>query len=671
MPPAFVMPGQPRQYGMPLKGVIPLQPPSFLWPEESISKLGKPDADHLVPAPPATQPPVGQYPQAPIYDLNLTMDRSYRRGYRYAAPFLVADKAIERERMLNILVPPNIFPARYDLDSEKFIADPIPGMVKVPLGLPLVHLVDGDLNRAVTVVCVHTLESLMQYDEGAQVQKLVARLLQLTWGTNPSDSEPGIPGIFELEGMQKNLRSKKAQHPGTLSGDGSYNLASTHGEGEGYGIFMPAVQTNTPQATRSISEILRILHRCYRLIMPLCVSRREWEMMEFNGRLNNVPSAGGLAPGPTSCQVNGSSTANVVEIPDINTFAFSDHTAHIVDLEDILRGSVKDAHLREGRLLDSIGEQGTNHGDFKDAISGFTLFVLIFRLPPGSDLGPFIWNRGGVYLRENDVTIIFTSFKGLDIHSGHPPTFIKSIRNAWVTMDEANKLYKLAGNQFRCGYVLYPSMAATAHNTQIAYAPSLRFLHSPAYNPRDQSRRNFALHGETVLGDLGSRANRLGLEGVYCLANYLKLCRLKLEININTLLSNITYVDEHGVTQHLEKALFDIDDDEAYEVVCLYQRYFAWQQQLLDQYSLGITKPEFKRRQKAIQDHLAGAIGQQSVILQTPHRLWPISRRQPQDSETTHTITQVINRQPRGSDVCYFAAATPNLLCLVGLDSPG
>ncbi|KAJ7209326.1 hypothetical protein GGX14DRAFT_453426, partial [Mycena pura] len=640
---AFVMPDQPRQYGMPLRGVIPLEPPAFLWPEELISKLGKPDAEQLVPAPPGSQPPVGQYPQAPVYKLNLTLDRSYRRGYLYAAPFLTADKAIERERMLNILVPPNICPARYDLDSAKFIADPIPGMVKLPLGIPLVHHVDGDPNRAVTVVCAHTLESLMQYEEGGQVQELVARLLQLTWGTNPTESEPGIPGIFELEGMQTNLRSKKAHCTGTLPGDGSFNLASTHGEGEGYGSFMPAVQTNTPQATRSIAEILQILHKCYRLIMPLCVSRREWEMMEFNGRLNNVPSAGGFAPGPTSCQVNGSSTANVVDIPDIAAFAFSEGTEHIIDLEEILRGSVRNARLWAGRLLDSIGEQGLNHGDFKDAIAAFTLFFLMFCLPPGSDLGPFIWNRGGIYLREMDVTILFTSFKGLDIHSGHPPTFIKSIRDAWVSMDEANKLYKLAGNQLRCGYVLYPSMAATAHNTQIAHAPSLHFLHSPAYNPRDKSRRYFSLHGETVLGDLRSRANCLGLEGVYCLANYLILCRLKLEININTLLSSITYPDEHGVIQHLEKALFDIDDDEAYEVVCLYQRYFAWQQQLLDQYSLGITKPEFKRRQKAIQDHLAGVIGQQSVILQTPHRIWP-------EPETTHTITKVINRKPRGSD---------------------
>ncbi|KAJ6591964.1 hypothetical protein B0H10DRAFT_1960641 [Mycena sp. CBHHK59/15] len=80
---------------------------------------------------------------------------------------------------------------------------------------------------------------------------------------------------------------------------------------------MPAVQTNTPEAAAIIKEVLQILHRLYRLIMPLCVSRFEWDMLEFNGIDNNVVVCGGLEPGPTSCQLNASTAANVVDIPEL------------------------------------------------------------------------------------------------------------------------------------------------------------------------------------------------------------------------------------------------------------------------------------------------------------------------------------------------------------------
>ncbi|KAJ7440579.1 hypothetical protein FB451DRAFT_1415077 [Mycena latifolia] len=114
--------------------------------------------------------------------------------------------------------------------------------------------------------------------------------MTLIWGIAKTDTDPGVPGIFELTGMHENLRSKPTAVDlnQMVAGDGSYNLASTHGEGEGHGAFMPAVQTNTPQATVIIKEVLQILHQLYRLIMPLCMSRFEWDMMEFNGIENNV-----------------------------------------------------------------------------------------------------------------------------------------------------------------------------------------------------------------------------------------------------------------------------------------------------------------------------------------------------------------------------------------------
>ncbi|KAJ6618296.1 hypothetical protein B0H10DRAFT_1947682 [Mycena sp. CBHHK59/15] len=288
---AFAKPGGPRQFGMPYMGILPLEPPLhlFRWPAESISKLGKPHLDKLVPAPAALPPTAGCFPQAPIYYLNSEPDHSYRRGWRYAAPFHTSDRQIEHDRMLNIQVPPNLKPACFDLHLCSFHSDPIPGMVKLPLGIPMVHHIN---------VCGHSLDSLMQYDEGEQVKVLTPRLMTLTWGIAKTDTHPGVPGIFELPGMQKNLRSKNVDLSKVTPGDGSYNLASTRGEGEGHGIFMPAVQTNTPEAAAIIKEVLQILHKLYRLIMPLCISCFEWDMLEFNTLENNVVAFGGLEPGP-------------------------------------------------------------------------------------------------------------------------------------------------------------------------------------------------------------------------------------------------------------------------------------------------------------------------------------------------------------------------------------
>ncbi|KAJ6605617.1 hypothetical protein B0H10DRAFT_2195488 [Mycena sp. CBHHK59/15] len=214
-------------------------------------------------------------------------------------------------------VPPNMLPNRFDLDTRSFCSDPIPGMVQLPLGIPMVHHINGDPKRAITIVRAHTLESLMQYEEGEQVKALIPRLMTLSWGVEATGGNPGVPGIFRLPGIKRNLRSKQVDVNSLPLGDGSYNLASTHGEGEGHGNFMPAVQTNTPEAAAIIKEVLQILHRLYRLIMPLCVSRFEWDMLEFNGIDNNVVVCGGLEPGPTSCQLNASTAANVVDIPEL------------------------------------------------------------------------------------------------------------------------------------------------------------------------------------------------------------------------------------------------------------------------------------------------------------------------------------------------------------------
>ncbi|KAJ6488697.1 hypothetical protein C8R47DRAFT_978432 [Mycena vitilis] len=571
-------------------------------------------------APPAPRPVFGCYPQAPEYVLNTELDRSYRRGWRYAAPFHTFNRAQDKQNMLEIQMPPNISPTYYDQDTCSFVADPIPGMVRLPLGIPLVHHIDGNPKHAVTAVCAHSMQTLSEYPEAKEIQQLVPRLIQLTWGTSDSGDNPGVPGIFELDGMQRNLRSKHGDPNKLAPGDGSFNLASTHGEGEGHGHFAPAVQTNTPAAAAIIKEVLQIIHRLYRLIMPLCVSRFEWDMMEFHGYENNVVAFGGLDPGPTSCQLNSSGAAN-----------------------------------RSANLDTSIGPQGSPHGDFKDDALWFTLFVLLFRLPPGSDLGAFFWMRGGIYMRETDEYILFASFKAQDIHSGSAPTYIKE---AMISMEQARELFERFGPQVRCGYVAYASRAATTHSTQLLYTPSLRFLYSPA-DPRQESRKYYATHGDTILGDNGARANRLAREGVYAIKNYFFQSAIDLGLDVDALLRNATYRDTSGISRRLDLPLLDVENDEEYELISLYRQYFFWWTDVISKYSLGVTKSLFKERQKAIKDALSG-IGQHPKSLPTERNI--LSRpRGPQIAltESDPSIASVISRTFSGksSEVCLVALA--------------
>ncbi|KAJ7717191.1 hypothetical protein B0H16DRAFT_1740698 [Mycena metata] len=222
---ALTNPDVPREFGMPFKGVLPLEPPLnlFVWPPESISEQEKPALERLTPAPAAPRPEFGCYPQASEYILNSEPDHSYRAGLTYAAPFNTEDMEIASQQMLNIQMPPNIQPARFDFTTQSFVCDPIPGKVKIPIGIPMVHHINGDPNRAVTIVCAHNLDSLMHY-EGPKVKELIPWLMTLTWGV-ATDTSPRIPGIFELPGLQRNIRSKDVDLTKIATGNGSFNLA--------------------------------------------------------------------------------------------------------------------------------------------------------------------------------------------------------------------------------------------------------------------------------------------------------------------------------------------------------------------------------------------------------------------------------------------------------------
>jgi hypothetical protein len=77
--------------------------------------------------------------------------------------------------------------------------------------------------------------------------------------------------------------------------------------------------------------------------------------------------------------------------------------------------------LLQACLDSALGDQGRSHFDPQDEALTHTLFCLQFRAAPGSDLGTFLWMGGAIYLQELDVYILFTAFKGHDVHCGQPP----------------------------------------------------------------------------------------------------------------------------------------------------------------------------------------------------------------------------------------------------------
>ncbi|KAF7368061.1 hypothetical protein MSAN_00872200 [Mycena sanguinolenta] len=541
--------------------------------------------------------------------------------------------------------------------------------------------------EAVTVVCVHTLETVNAYEEGPEIRDLAKRLVDLTWGQDLSGDRPFRHGIFELPGMKVNLRSKHVDS-NAPAGDGSFNLASTHGEGEGPGHFGPAVQTNTLEAAATIMSILKILHRLYRLVMPLCISRFEWDIMESSGYENNVLAFGGLDPGPPSCQVNSSSAANVINLkmphmgdasvasgpqpPDASgSFSSSPSSSSrrpsveevddeddnpfcqlhpmspftilepvetetpttrdsftLVDLTDLINTEFK----KSGALDASIGPQGQPHGDFKDDPAGFTLFVLLFRLPPGSDMGPFLWMHGAIYVRESDQYILFMAFKGQDIHTGSAPTYIKTLMEDFPSSNLAKELFK------RFGIQPIPSSNSTP-------LPSI-ILFSPA-DSRADKRRYYISHGDTVMGDARARANRLAREGAYALKNYFLQCNIGFGFNVNELLEKSTFVDESGAFQRIEPTPIDIKNDGVYRTLCLYRRFYFWWKSVMSRYSLGVTKPLFKQCQKQIKDILGGS-AQHRKGLPTERNLIRLPHKSNQSSGLIPRIEKIVGRCPNG-----------------------
>ena len=344
---SVLAPSPPRQlYGVPQNlDDVPLTVPDlnsklFMWDEDDICPEGAVLLPHLNCHPPVPDPQGGSYPHAPEFILS-PKTRLYMRGHAYVAAWDTTKKDEDTQRLLCTRMPPNVKPTGSNNGPLKI--ESIPGMIKLIPGVPFVYHLDGDSKQPVTVACLQTPQSLSTYPGiASEVQALTDRLLIRTFGDVQEGRLVQKP-IYQFPGLKRNQRSAKAPE-GSL--DGSFNLTATVGQGEGQGCYMPAAQSLDPDLRLAIADVTSVLHQFYRLIVPRCVSKFEWDVLEFHSRVNNVFGFGGFEPNNTGLQMNVSS-------------GFTS-------------------------LTELIGEhQGAFHTDQHDHTPRYTLLTLCFNLPDG------------------------------------------------------------------------------------------------------------------------------------------------------------------------------------------------------------------------------------------------------------------------------------------------
>ncbi|KAK7461698.1 Chromobox protein 5 [Stygiomarasmius scandens] len=467
------------RYGLPVEQIETVAPPSLLDPEflygdEVLSSDNTLLAPQLLPNPSKSKPPEGfTYPVAPIYTLR--PDKRFRRGYCYSTSVSTAydDKLAEADHLYHTRTPPGVDPVGYDPVRQTFIMAPVEGMIEMPPGVPFTVLLDNVPDREITVACLHTLQSLSHYGmEFPKIADLTAALWKETFGTKTT------PPIWHL-GFKPNKRSAA---PVEGKADGSYSLAATVGEGQGNGVVQPVSQINSPEATIRLHRLLTCLHQLYRLIVPLCISKQEWEVWNMRSNDLNVVSAGGLLPAFTSCQLNVSSGNS------------------------------------GGSLAEFIGDlQGKWHVDAKDDPNSWTLVIGMLRIPPGSATGDFLHARCGLYARvwpdQNGHVYFFFLFKGNDLHSGTAP---KTEPDAWkdfIAKTELDGLYQQVGEENRAVYVLYPSRAAFQRDAGMAMTRRNGFGNEEGVASRVKEKlQSFGDNGFPCLGNWDDMKNRLGWE---------------------------------------------------------------------------------------------------------------------------------------------------------------
>ncbi|KAJ7828528.1 hypothetical protein B0H13DRAFT_2117596 [Mycena leptocephala] len=498
------------------KGIKPQKPTwdDYIYDDSEMSQAPRPVEPILKPPPLqlGDPPPPDNflYPKAGIFTLKKTS--AYQRGYVYAAPYY-REKLLKEDhyRMLRVVPPPQLSPS---LDGKQYIHHPVPECVQMVPGVPFVFELEGDPNEHHTIGAVHTLESLRHepdFDEILDDTILVAK------GLRGCRRVGDVDEVFPITHWPIRTNDRSPSDVPNGSKAGSYNLASTLFKGNGPGVVLPAAQVDTPEFTGQVSIVLQCLSRLRRRLLRKTLSKYEYDSTEFNSDDMNVIGFGGLKPNnATSTQLN------------------------LSPIWDI--------------LAKALGLQGSPHPDVRDDETRRTYFLLLLSLPPNSDAGAFLLARAGLYVRELDAWAIHIFFDGTDIHTGigATTTLSKSEFQQWVEgdLETAWKQSELG----RMGVVQYAMRSAHNRDTYLSMTPSVRFGN---FGPEQPVKvRDFATHGQEILGGQEAWANRMGREIIYDFWNKLQHCNLDLGTDIGDLLKSISFKNDEGRSINLQQLPF-------------------------------------------------------------------------------------------------------------------
>ncbi len=276
----------------------------------------------------------------------LEVDEENSRGLSYIRKVNKAE--IDRMEFdhTTLSLPPQNF---NQVDEDGKIVYHVPGMIQAPLGVPFrIEYTDFPLHNRPgcareTRFAVHDARSLSLLPGGDKIPVLFDDLIKALRGD--ADEIP----LWEL--MKPNSRTKAyGKHRDELDParyDGSYSLASTIGEGQGFGTYQVASQPELVNNTAAMLRLNRVLLLAAEIAMFTLIhslTAFEYSMLEHFKLRNHVPCFGDSVF--TGCQLN-----------------------------------VSSSHCKS--LLAALGIQGALHVDTHDEPAGWTVFLLMVELSTG------------------------------------------------------------------------------------------------------------------------------------------------------------------------------------------------------------------------------------------------------------------------------------------------
>jgi hypothetical protein len=226
---------------------------------------------------------------------------------------------------------------------------------------------------------------------------------------------------------------------------------------------------------------------------------------------------------------------------------------------------------------------------------------LILLYLTGSDSGPFFFPRSALYFRIFGVTVIFFVFKGNDLHGGSKPCANPLNVEQWLADQHLGELWELAGIQNRVAAVSYPNEAAFTRSASFLNTPSTGFGNVGSQAPYKHGYLTFAEDGLRVFGDLRTQMNYLARENVFNAWNTSILSGIHMHHSPSVMLEGMTYIDEEGITHHMDHLPFDPVKDSA--MVRQMRGFFSWYiHEICDQHYIRLTKNAYARSQMAINE---------------------------------------------------------------------